>query len=341
MTLKKITLKEIAEKLKVSKVTVSKALRNHPDISKEMIGKVNNTAKRMGYIPNKTASMLSSRKTNTIGLIVPKIAHSFFSTLIESIYEEARKRDYEIVLTSSMEDLELQDKHLKTMISMNVDGVLISVAKDTTSPYVYNLLKNNDIPIVEIDRTIDPSLSKIIFNDVEGSYRAISYAIEHGFKKIAFIGGNHKAHIGKHRLQGYKKALRKYGIPIDKKLILEGGFKEIDGYDSLMKFYNSGNIPEIIFAVTYPVALGVVSAAKELKLKIPRDIDLLSFGDSEFNKFISPAISCVNQDTEKIGKLAVSKIISEIEDEDINKPQTIVIESELLIKGTCKKRKVK
>ncbi len=341
MTLKKITLKEIAEKLKVSKVTVSKALRNHPDISKEMISKVNNTAKRMGYIPNKTASMLSSRKTNTIGLIVPKIAHSFFSTLIESIYEEARKRDYEIVLTSSMEDLELQDKHLKTMISMNVDGVLISVAKDTTSPSVYNLLKNNDIPIVEIDRTIDPSLSKIIFNDVEGSYRAISYAIEHGFKKIAFIGGNHKAHIGKQRLQGYKKALRKYGIPIDKKLILEGGFKEIDGYDSLMKFYNSGNIPEIIFAVTYPVALGVVSAAKELKLKIPRDIDLLSFGDSEFNKFISPAISCVNQDTEKMGKLAVSKIISEIEDEDINKPQTIVIESELLIKGTCKKRKVK
>ena len=136
-----ITLSDIASKLSVSTVTVSKALRNHPDISKNMTQKVKNAAKKMGYIPNKAASMLSARKTNTIGLIVPKIAHSFFSSLIESIYNHARENNYEIILTSSQEDSELEKKNLLTMISMKVDGILISVTRDTNDKSIYGVVK--------------------------------------------------------------------------------------------------------------------------------------------------------------------------------------------------------
>ena len=173
-------------------------------------------------------------------------------------------------------------------------------------------LKKNNIPIVEIDRTIDDSLTKVVFDDIGGTFKAVSYAIENGFKSIAFVGGNHKAHIGKDRLTGYLKALRKYKLKKNNNWIIEGGFNEVDGYNALKMFYEHNNLPELIFAATYPVALGVVSAAKELKLKIPRDIDIISFGDSNFNRFITPAISCVNQKTEKMGRIAVEKIIDAI-----------------------------
>ena len=333
---KKPTLQNIADKLRVSKVTVSKALRNHPDISQTMKQKVKNAAQEMGYIPNKAASMLSSRKTNTIGLIVPKIAHSFFSSLIESIYNHARENNYEIILTSSQEDSELEKKHLLTLISMKVDGILISVARDTKDKKIYDVVKKNNIPIVEIDRTVDDSLTKVVFDDVGGTFNAVSYAIEKGFKRIAFVGGNHKANIGKDRLYGYLKALRKHRIKKNESMIIEGGFKEADGYNSLKKFYEQNNLPEMIFAATYPVALGVVSAAKELKLKIPRDIDLISFGDSEFNRFINPAISCVNQKTEKMGKIAVDKIIEIINSDETLNSEKIIISSKFILKGTCK-----
>lgn len=336
---KKPTLKDIADKLHVSKVTVSKSLRNHPDISAEMKRKVQETAMKLGYIPNKAASMLSARKTNTIGLIVPKIAHSFFSSLIESIYNHARENNYEIILTPSLEETELQAKHLLTMISMKVDGILISVTYDTKDKKIYDVIKKNNIPIVEIDRTIDDSLTQVVFDDIGGTFNAISYAIDNGFSKIAFVGGNHNANIGKDRFAGYVKALKKHKIKINKSWILEGGLEEKDGYDALKLFYEQNNLPEIIFAVTYPVALGVVSAAKQLKLKIPRDIDLISFGDSEFNRFIHPAISCVNHKTEKMGRIAVDKIIDAIESDEPPYAEKIIISSRLIIKGTCKYRR--
>ncbi|RMD49290.1 MAG: LacI family transcriptional regulator [Ignavibacteria bacterium] len=334
----KITLSDIAKHLGVSTVTVSKALRGQPDISESMKKSVQATAQKMGYIPNRAASLLSSKRSNTIGLIIPKIAHSFFSSLIESIYENARLNNYEIILTSSQEDSELQEKHLMTMISMKVDGIIISVTRDSNDKKIYDIVKANKIPIIEIDRTVDDSLTQIVFDDIGGTEKAIDHAIKLGYKKIAFVGGNHSANIGKDRLKGYMNSFKKNGLAINEKYIFEGGFKEIDGYKALKYFYENNILPEMIFAATYPVALGVVSAARELKLKIPRDIDLISFGDSEFNKFIKPAISCVNQETNKMGELAVKKMIELIESKGNSKPEKIVIESELLIKDTCKQK---
>jgi len=256
--------------------------------------------------------------------------------LIESVYNHARENNYEIILTSSQEDSELEAKHLLTMISMKVDGILISVTRDTNNKTIYEVVKKNNIPIVEIDRTIDDSLTKVVFDDIGGTFKAVSYAIENGFTSIAFVGGNHKAHIGKDRLTGYLKALKKYKLKKKNNWIIESGFNEVDGYNALKMFYEHNNLPELIFAVTYPVALGVVSAAKELKLKIPRDIDIISFGDSNFNRFITPAISCVNQQTEKMGKIAVEKIIEMINSDEILNTEKIIINSRFILMGTCK-----
>ncbi len=335
----KITLKDLAQALNVSVVTVSKALRDHPDISQKMKKQVKQTAEKMGYIPNIVARNLSSRRTRTIGLIVPKIAHSFFSSLIESVYKYAANRNYEIILTASQENPEFESKHLLTMISMRVDGILISVTDKTATLPLLSVVRENRIPLVQIDRTLNAPFSKVVFEDAEGTYRAVKHAIDLGYRKLAFIGGNHSLHIARERLKGFKKAARESGLPLQKTFLVQGGFTEADGYQAVMRFKKSNQLPEFIFTATYPVALGVVKAARELNLKIPDDIDLISFGGSAFNAFITPAISYVEQNTKEMARLAVEQVLREIEANETQQPAELRIPSELRLKETCVKRK--
>ena len=328
-------MQDLADKLHVSKVTISKALRNHPDISPAMTKLVRQTADDLGYIPNKVASTLSSRRTYTLGLVVPKIAHSFFSSLIESVYKYALELGYEIILTASQENPELERKHILTMISMKVDGILISATKNTTDTKIFEVARKNGIPIVQIDRAVNFKSSKVVFDDEGGAYEAVKYAIECGTKRIAFVGGNHSAHIGRDRLKGYKRALREAGIRLRKDWMIEGGFKEDVGYEAVFSLNERNMLPELIFAVTFPIALGVVKAARELKIDIPYGLDLISFGDSNLNEYIVPAISCVEQKTDEMAKLSVERIVHELESDEPVLPKTITIESKYLSKETC------
>ncbi len=338
---KNITLKEIADKVGVSKVTVSKALRDHPDISvgkKELIKK---EAIKMGYIPNMAARNLSSNKTKTIALIVPKIAHSFFATIIESVYKHAIAKGYEVILTSSQEDEKLEQKHIITMLSMKVDGILISLARDTKDKNVFDIVDSHGVKLVQFDRTLNTNHSRVVFDDLDGSKEAIAKAIKIGYKNFAFVGGNHKSHIGKERLAVVKKSLKNAGIYLENNFVIPGGFTEDDGYNAITKFYKEGILPEIIFAVTFPVALGVLRGANELGINIPKDIDIVSFGDSSYNSYITPKISSVYQDVEKMAELSVKKIIEEIECKEEIKYKTIKLKSIFLQKDTCSKKKGK
>ena len=335
---KNITLKEIADKVGVSKVTVSKALRDHSDISvskKELIKK---QALKMGYIPNMAARNLSSNKTKTIGLIVPKIAHSFFATIIESVYKHAIAKGYEVILTSSQEDEKLEQKHIITMLSMKVDGILISLARDTKDKNVFDIVDNHGVKLVQFDRTLNTNHSRVVFDDLDGSKEAIAKAIKIGYKNFAFVGGNHKSHIGKERLAVVKKSLKNAGINLESNFVIPGGFTEDDGYNAITKFHKEGNLPEIIFAVTFPVALGVLRGANELGLKIPKEIDIVSFGDSSYNSYISPKISSVYQDVEEMAMLSVKKLIEEIECKENINYKTIKLKSFFLQKDTCRKK---
>ncbi len=334
---KNITLQEIADEIGVSKVTVSKALRDHSDISVSKTKLIKEQAIKMGYIPNIAARNLSANKTKTIGLIVPKIAHSFFATIIESVYKHALAKGYEVILTTSQEDEKLEQKHITKMLSMKVDGILISLSQNTTDKHIFDIVDNNGVKLVQFDRTMKTKHSRIVFDDLNGSNKVIKEALKVGYKKFAFVGGNHKSHIGKERLAVVKKSLKNNGLSLDNNLVFPGGFTEDDGYNSIKKFYKNNNLPEIIFAVTFPVALGVLRGANELGLNIPKDIDLVSFGDSSYNSYITPKISSVYQDVEKMAELSVKKLIEEIECKEEIKYKTIKLKSIFLQKDTCTK----
>lgn len=331
-----IKLSDIAKKLNVTTVTVSKALRNHPDISTKTKDLVIKTADKMGYTPNYMARNLSSRKTNTIGLVVPKIAHFFFGAIIESVYNLAFKNDYEIILMVSQESEEKEKKHIQTLLAMRVDGIIISLSQETKDYTIFeNLIKKN-IPLVFIDRIPKmKNINKVFVDDKNGSFKAIEHAIKSGYTKIGHIGGYTQVNIGQQRLLGFEKAMKKYKIPINPKWIFKGGFGVKHGYDSFMKLYNEDNLPELIFTVTYPVALGIYKAVNELGIKIPDDIDIICFGDAEEQKYLSPALSCIKQPTNLIAENAMEIMLNQLDESENREVKTIEIPTELILRGTC------
>ena len=336
MRTKQITLNDIAQRLNVSTVTVSKALRGHPDISHETTKRVKKVAAELGYSPNFMARNLSARKSNTIGVIVPKIAHHFFSSIIEHVYNYAFDNNYEIILTVSQENSEREKKHIQTLLSMRVDGIIISISENTCDYEIYKTVLSRGVPLVFMDRIPDLSnCNTVTVDDRGGAYNVIEHAINLGYRRIGHFAGYANINIGRERINGFKQAMNDNGVEINHDWIIVGEFGEKSGYDSFMKLYNEKNLPDLIFAVTYPVALGIYMAAKEVGLKIPDDIDVVCFGNSQVQNFLSPPLSCVNQPTDQLAVRSMEVLLENIDNKEDFETKHIVLDTNLILRGTC------
>lgn len=333
-----ITLADIAQRLSVSRVTVSKALRGHPDISEEMAKKIRKMASDLGYSPNRMARNLSSRRSHLLGLVVPKIAHFFFGSVIESVYNRALDHKYETILMVSHENDEQETRNLQTLVSMRVDGIIISVSARTHDIKVFEWIRKVGIPLLFMDRLPDPSPKNsvgVLVDDYGGAKRAAEQAISLGYESIAFIGGDRNINIGRNRFQGYADAMREHGLFMKEEYIIHGGYSTEVGFEGLKRLHSMGTMPQCIFAVTYPVALGVYEAAKSLGIRIPQDVDIICFGDSDVGKLITPALSCVSQPTQRLGEESVNMMMRMIENPEAVSPGNLVIPTELILRETC------
>jgi LacI family transcriptional regulator len=337
---KAITLEDIARQLNLSKVAVSKALRDHPDISRETKRLVEETAQKLGYVPNFIARNLSSQRSNTIGLVVPKIAHHFFARAIETIYETAFDHKYEIIMMVSRENAGHESRHIQTLLSMRVDGLLVSVTGQTINGAMFEVVRQRDIPLVFFDRVIEGGgFSCVTSNDRESTYNSITEILERGFHKIGHLAGPSNTSIGRNRLAGFRKAFQDKRIAINESWIIEGGFAEEDGYRGLHNLAKNPPLPEVLFTVTYPVALGVLLAAEELGIRIPQDLEIISFGGSSYNRFMRPSISYVEQPVEAIARTATELLIERIEASEPLPDRLIEIPAQLVFCETCIEKK--
>ena len=337
-----ITLNDIAKKVGVTKVTVSKALRNHPDISIKTKQLVLDTAEKMGYVPNFVARNLSAKRSNTIGLVVPKIAHHFFALAIEEIYDAAFENNYEIIMTVSQESVENEIKHIQTLLSMRVDGLLISVTEKTKDHKIFNTVKERGVPLVFFDRIVDGlGFSSVTCNDEQGSFDVVSYLVNAGYTKIAHLAGYQHTNIGKNRLNGFLKAVEEYNLKIQDRWIIEGGFDETAGYKGFNKIMKSEQRPEVIFTATYPVALGMILAAEDMGLSIPEDVEVISFGGSYYNHYIKPSMTFVEQPVEEISRRAFDLLLDEINNPETRTQRDIVLPTNIVVCETCKQRESK
>jgi len=330
---------DIARKLNVSRITVSKALRDHPDISQEMKEKVLKAAKKMGYVPNLIATQLNTRKSFTIGIVIPDLENSFFAFVVDSMIDYATEKKYHVILTISCEKKTIERQNIENLIGMRVDGLLVCLSQETNDRDIFSSIKKMKIPMVFFDRAFGKMGFPIVaFNDKAGAIDALDQVIRSGYTRIAHFAGYSTVSIGKLRADGYRYTLREHGLSYRKEWIFEGGFEISDGYNSFMKLFLQGELPEIVFTVNDRVALGAYKAAGECGIKIPSEIGIFGYGFNETTDLFNPPLAVINQDPRKMGQLATGLLLDMIDNNVSGKPADINIGDEFLWKESILKK---
>jgi LacI family transcriptional regulator len=338
MRYNQVTIKDIARELGISPSTVSRALKDHPDISPETKKAVNELAEKLNYQPNIVALSLRQSKTNTLGVIIPEIVHFFFSTVISGIEDVAYSAGYNVILTQSNESSQREMTDMKALFNSRVDGMLLSLSRETTNFDHIESMMAKGVPMVFFDRVYDhPNTSKVIVDDLSGAKEATLHLIEQGCKRIAHIEGSPNLEITKQRLEGYLEALKEKNIPIDKDLIISCPDPSIEGGKSAAeKILAMSNVPDGIFATNDPVAMGAMQAIRAKGLKIPQDIAVVGFSNWLFSSMTDPPLSSVDQPGFEMGQEATKLLIRQIgvkSKEDIDpKPETKILKTKLVVR---------
>ncbi len=327
-----ITQNDIAKILNVSRITVSKALRDHPDISRGMKERIRQVAEELGYIPNMTATSLHTRRSGTIGVVVPDVTNSFFSFAIHGIMDEATRHGYHIILTVSRENVDIERENIRNLLSLRVEGLLVAVSKETQKNSIFEKIKKNNVPLVFFDREIENSgFSSVGIDDRSAATRIVEYAVQQGYTRIAHLAGSSRSAIGRQRLAGYLSVLRKYDLPVNQHWIIEGGFDRTSGYQGFKKILKHGDLPEVVFAANDRIAQGTYEAIAEAGLTIPDDIGVIALGHTEFAKVLSPTLTIIHVSPQELGRKAMELLARQIEEGIPEKPTRIQLETSLLI----------
>lgn len=333
-----VTVKDIARALNVSVATVSRAFNDKYDIRKETRELILQKAKEMGYKPNPIAKKLLQKHSFNIGVIVPEFINSFFPEVIIGIQEVLCKKNYQVIIMQSNESAELELANIISMENNMVEGLLISLSKETKNIDCLERLIRDKFPIILFNR-INDSLpaSKVIFNDYKWALFATEHLIEQGYKKIFhFAGPTHLTPI-KNRIRGFERAMEKHGLPCREEQIIETGILVEDGERAMETLIQKNTIPEAIFATNDPTALGAMKVLKKHGYKIPDDIGIVGFSNSKMAEVVEPALTSVAQPTFEMGQTAARLLLEQLSSTENINPKTIIMDGKLIIRNSSKK----
>ncbi|MEM7551226.1 MAG: LacI family DNA-binding transcriptional regulator [Bacteroidota bacterium] len=335
-----VTIKDLARELNISPSTVSRALKDHPDISPDTKKAVNELAKKLNYHPNAVALSLRKSKTNTIGVIIPEIVHFFFSTVISGIEEVAYASGYNVMVCQSNEiyDREVTDTY--ALLASRVDGMLVSISRETTNMEHLKEIQDRGVPLVFFDRVFEGiDASQVVVDDEKGAYDATCHLIEMGYQDIAHVSGPPGLLISKMRMNGYKKALQEHNIDVREDLIFEAsmGSKE-EAYEKIKSKLVNGLKLDAVFAHSDMCAYGALLAVQESGMKVPEDCGIVGFSDWQFSAFLNPSLTTVMQPGYEMGRAAAELFIKESKTEEDVSPEKIVLSTELIIRDSSKRK---
>ncbi len=334
--MKHTTITDIAKILGISPSTVSRALSDHPDIKASTKTLVKKLAKEYNFKPNPIAQSLKNNKTTIIGVIVPEIKHDFFSSAISGIEEVAYNSGYTIILCQSNESFEREVVNTSSLVQQRVAGIVASISQNTKNSDHFQSIIDRGIPLVFFDRACEGiTASKVIIDDTKSAFDAVTHLIDRGYKRIAHFAGPKVLEICRKRLQGYNDALKRGKLPLFKEFVQYGGLDEKDGYNSMDYLIKKNLIPDAIFAVNDPVAIGAFQRIKEAGLKIPEDIGIVGFSNNKITTLVNPTITTIDQPSFEMGKKAAEILVGIIENEKkSSKAKTVILEAKLIVRGS-------
>ena len=333
---KRISLKDLAHELGVSIATVSRALRNSPEIGQEMQMKVKELAKRLNYRPNPFAQSLRKEGPRIIGVVVPNLVTHFYAAVLDGIEDEARRTGYSVISSNSHESCEDEMRAIDNFVNLHVEGIIASVSQNTTDYSHFEKVSKMGIPLVFFGRTCLPDLfSSVTANGDVAAKKATQHLIDTGSRRIAFLGGPNHLDMVKRRKHGYLEALRDNRIPIDRELVVCNRIDFDLVVEATKQLLQIENRPDAILAVNDTVTFAAFTAVKEMGLRIPEDVALIGFTDDQHARYVTPQMSAIEDQSYKMGCVAYDLLQKSISG-DPNKYKKIVPQK-LVIRGTSDK----
>lgn len=327
------TIYDIADALKVSASTVSRALRNHEDISKEMVEKVQKMSKKLNYKVNTVAQNLKERKTKTIGVIIPEILHHFNMSALNGIEEVAFRKGYHVIIAKTNESYQRELMHIESL-STQVDGLIVCLSQETKKYDHFKLLTRQKTPLVFFERVAEKVAGhKVVMNDEAIAFILTEHLIKSGYHRIAILTGDQHLNICDNRIKGYKEALKHYRISIDESLIITTGMSFQEGRVGFQKVMSLNQKPDAIFASSEQISLAVYSEMKKMGLQIGNQIGLVAFSCDPLLALLEPSVSGLGQKGFEMGSMAAQLCITEIEsDKKTSKFRIETLSNELIIR---------
>jgi LacI family transcriptional regulator len=329
------TIKDVAELAKVHPSTVSRVINGDSRISEKTKNKVLLIIKKLGYTPNAIARGLKTKRTYTLGMLIPDITNPFFAELARGVEDAASKNSFNIILCNTDDKLKKERTYLEILREKRVDGLILGTSHIRDKSILE--LEKKKFPYILISRNVE-RLNKncIIIDDLVGGMMATEYLIKLGHHRIAHISGPLKTRSGLNRLKGYQLALKKFKIEYNDELVGEGDFRIRGGYQVMKRFLKLTKPPTAIFAANDLLALGAMQAIQKKNFYIPEDFSIIGFNDIELASFVYPSLTTIRQPILEMGNLAVKMLLNIIIDGEFNQKR-VILQPKLIIRGSCKK----
>lgn len=333
--MKRITIRDIAKLLAVSPSTVSRALKDHPDIGKATKAKVNQVAKELGYIPNYQAIQFRKRKSKLIGLILPEMGRFFAPDMVRAIEEMTKKKGYNCIIFQSNELLEKEKECVELCQSFGIDGLLVSVSRETKNLDHFRPLVQNDIPVVFVDRVIQQGNNpKVIINDFDTAFTAVNHLAKKKYQKIAGVFANENLMITQQRKAGFKAALESHGLLYYEQFCFHAHSSELakNQFSHLLKQTKQ---PDAVFTMFDELLTAIVQVIHEEGLKIPEDIAVISISNGYLPYYIHPKITFIKHAGYQVGQAAANLLIDLLEHPKAVVEKQLVLETYLVELDSC------
>jgi len=333
--LKNLRLTDIASELNLSVTTVSKALKNYPDVSNKTKKRVKEYAQKMNFKPNSFAAYLRTQESKIIGVVIPRLNHFFFSDIIKGIIKAAEKESYMVIVLSSEESYELECKQVNRLIQHNVDGILLSIADSTHDVSHLSQLIEQKIPLVMFDKYSKlTTCSTVVINDQDAAFRAVEHLIKKGRRNIAHFRGPLLPQNSIDRFLGFRRALDEYGLKYRKEWVFTcDEISSEEGYRYTEEILKSHPEIDSIFAVADMPAVGAIKCLNTHNIPIPERIAVMGFSNWKISELITPSLSTIDQPGSLMGQKAFEIFYEELQNKKKNIPikhQQITLNTDLI-----------
>ena len=334
-----VRLKDIAEELGVSIVTVSKALRDRPDVAKETKAKILERVKRLNYRPNLAARSLVTGRSSLVGLVVPDLIHPFFSEIAKALAANLRKKNYFLLVSSSESDPSLEQDEIEHMLAHRLDCFV--VASCQKNPDNLQKIGQAGVPLILLDRGFPDFSSNFVgVDDYKIGELATAHLIAQGCKRIAHLHGP-STNVGNRRFEGYRDTMQKHGLSVLASYVIESGDAadsdgETRGRNAMNAVLALKPRPDALFCFNDTVAVGAMERAFEAGLRIPRDMAFVGSGNFHYSSKLRVPLSSIDQKASEIGERTAKMITGLLEKAPLSRPRSIVLEPTLIARASSK-----